>query len=148
MSEQLNNPEKIQPMFDDCDNCGKRYQLTPANSGARHYPKQEECDYLLCKCPHCNSVTRIFCQQESIQDARDNGLQVLDDEPYAEPEIYHGWLDVNGIELPKTYDLTPRHDELIQKFGETIIKMSDDAPDLFWDEMNSEQGKPYPQRWI
>lgn len=147
MSERQPNPEKkkAQPLFDDCNNCEKRYQLTNANAGARHYPKQPECDYLLCICPHCKTKMRIFCGQETIQDARDNNLVVIEDEPYAEPEIYDAWIRVNGIELPKTYELTDRHEEIIRKFGETLLNI---PPDLLIDGFESEHSRPYPMRWV
>ncbi len=146
MSEHEPSPErKIQPLFDDCMNCDARYQLNPENAGARHYPGQAECDYIICKCPNCKYITRIFVGAESMQDARDNGLTVHEDEKYAEPDIYDRWCQVNGIELPKTYELTDRHEAIIRKFGENLLAVPDD---IFWDNIEADPGKPYPLKWI
>lgn len=147
MSEKAPESEpKPQPMFDDCANCDKRYQLTPANSAAYHYRKQPECDFLLCLCPHCQQKIRMFCQPETIELARQNGLTVLEEEDYADQEIYQAWMSVNDLKLPETYELTDRHEELIRKFGETMLGM---PADLLYDELTDiNQPKPHPQRWI
>lgn len=149
MSEQAPNPEEHKeptPLFDDCSNCEKRYQLTPANSAVYHYNKQSECDFLFAVCPHCKQQQRMFCGQDVINLARENGLKVVEDEDYADQNIYRSWLEVNEITLPETYELTDRHEELIRKFGETMLNMPDD---LLYDEITDfNQPKPHPQRWI
>lgn len=144
-----NAPEKepqIQPIFDDCSNCDKRYQLTAMNSAGRLYPKQPDCSYLLCVCPNCKYRTRIFCNETTLEMAALNGIEVYDDEPYAEPEIYTSWLDVKGIELPQTYELTDRHERLIGQFATTLANCPDG---LLYDLITDDnQGRPHPQRWV
>ena len=147
MSEHAPEREpKIQPIFDDCSNCETRYQLTAMNTAGRLYPKQPDCNYLLCVCPNCKYRTRIFCNETTLEVAALNGIEVFDDEPYADDNAYSDWLDVKGIELPKTYELTDRHEKLIRHFGEVVMNMPDA---LLYDEITSDDhGKPHPQRWI
>lgn len=142
-----NNPErkKEQPLHDDCLSCDTKYNLDPSNSAGRYYPGQKECSYLYCVCPNCNQPTRVFCNDSTIDQAKREGLHIFDDEKYAEPEIYDAYCRAYGIELPKTYELTPRHEDIIRKFGETLINIPDD---LLIDGFESEHLKPYPQRWI
>ena len=142
------NPEKQQeptPLFDDCLNCEKRYQITKENSGGMYFPKQPECSYLLCCCPNCGNKTRIFSSQHVMDLAVENGIYIMDEQPYADENIYSDWLELMGIELPKTYELTPRHEEIIRKFGETLLNMPDD---LLYDCITDEGDTPYPMRWV
>lgn len=146
MSEQTPSPEERKeptPLFDDCSRCEKRYQITKDNSGGIWYEKQPECSYLMCTCPNCQFVTRIFSNQHVMDIAKDNGIYVIT-EKYADDNIYSDWLELMGIELPKTYELTTRHEELIRKFGDTVMAMPDD---LLYDEITSDHDKPHPQRW-
>lgn len=147
MEQQHGNPEKKQPpLWDNCDNCSTDYELTPKNTAARLYPKQEECSYLFCVCPNCNFRTRIFCGPETLEQAATLGIEIHADEMYAEPDIYHSWLDLNGIELPKTYELTNRHEAIVRRFGEIILS----APNEHLYDLITDTGynKPHPQKWI
>lgn len=150
MSEIQRSPEtndQPAPLFDDCitEGCGTRYQLTPQNTAGRIYPGQRDCNYLLCVCPGCNGKTRIFAVDNTLEQAALNGIEIFDDEPYAEPEIYDAWCRAAGIELPKTYELTDRHEALIGKFALTMANMPDD---LLYDELTSDHGRPHPTRWV
>lgn len=146
MSEMNHEKEKkIPPLYDDCSGCKERYQITANNSAAYHYEKQSECDFLLCVCPNCNFKTRIFINEHTMGIVRDNAIPVLEHEPYADENIYSDWLELNEIELPNTYELTDRHEETVRKFGETLINMPNE---LFWDNIEAEQPRPYPERWI
>lgn len=150
MSEQIQpSPEERKqptPLYDDCSKCEKRYQITKENSGGMYFTKQPECSYLLCRCPNCGNNTRIFCNEHVIQIAQENDIYIMDSEPYADDNIYSDWLELMGIELPKTYELTDRHEALIEKFGQTVMNM---PADLLYDEITDmNQPKPHPQRWI
>lgn len=148
MSELANNnPEKQKPtpLYDDCGECEQRYQLTNENSAAYHYGKQSECDFMLCVCPHCSGRTRIFIGPETLAEARNNDITVLETEDYADQNIYLTWCGLMGIELPKSYELTNRHEAIIRKFGETLLNIPDD---LLMDGFESDHEKPYPQKWI
>lgn len=46
---------------------------------------------------------------------------------------------------PKTYELTDRLEELVQKFGRALTNM---PTDLLYDEITSDHGRPHPERWI
>ena len=148
MSELLpNNPEKqARPIFDDCSNCEQRYQITNENSAGRLYRKQPECNYLLCVCPNCKNKTRIFCNETTLEMAALNDIHVFDDEDWADDNIYSDWLDLKGIELPQTYELTHRHEQLIGRFAKALAETPDEyLYDLIVDEG---YGKPHNQRWI
>ena len=149
MSERMNNPEKQLPQwFDTCNKCETKYPLTPENTLYVYFEKQEECNYLVCKCPNCGSNTMIFDEDIGPNDALARDIMIDDSDRLASEQIYQTWFQVKGLELPQEYELTPRMEKLVAHFGETISKMSDEAPELFWDEMNSPQPTPYPQRWI
>lgn len=151
MSEQIPNqsPEherQARPIYDDCSNCEQRYQLTPDNTAGRIYPKQAECSYLLCVCPNCNNKTRIFCNDVTFEVAALNDIHIFDDEPFADDNVYSDWLELKGIELPKSYELTDRHEKMIGAFATALATVPDEhLYDLITDEGYNQ---PYPQRWI
>lgn len=145
MSER--SPEqqpKKEVLTDTCDGCGVKYRLTKQNAEGRHYEGQQDCDYILCSCPKCSFRTRIFVSQHVMKLAIEAGITVVDEEPYADEETYQGWLRVNNIELPKSYELTDRHEAIIHKFGEAVLNMPDQ---LLYDGFHDETDRPYPNRW-
>jgi len=150
MSEQIrHNPEQELPQWSDtCSRCEQEYPLTPQNTLYVYFEKQEECSYLVCKCTHCGSNTMIFDESISPNDALARDIMVDDADRHAPDEIYKSWLQVKGIELPQSYEITDRHEKLVTKFGENMNALLDNAPDIFWGEMNEPNSfRPYPQRW-
>ncbi len=152
MSEQApsggNTPEKKRkevPLTDDCSRCEKIYPLTADNAYLFHYSNEKESkDNLYCVCPHCDYRTRIFIGEETFKTAVDNGIG-LGVEKYAPEGAYDDWYELRGFVKPDTYELTDRHEAIIRKFGETILAIPDD---LFWDTIEDDTQKPYPQKWI
>lgn len=151
MSEQApqsspeNSPERKRRLTDNCDTCKKDYELTPNNSFLFHYAGQDECDNMLCKCPHCKAQIRIFIGEDTFMAAIDNGIEPICDDRNAPEDIYSRWCRLMGIELPKTYELTDRHEATIRKFGENLLAIPDE---VFWDNIEAETDRPFPQKWI
>ena len=143
---QNQNPEKKKPaaMYDDCSRCETRYKITPDNSALYLYTKQPECTFLYCVCPKCDFRTRIFVGKETVQLSVDTGLRIIA-EDYAGENVYSDWIELKGIELPRTYELTNRHEALIQKFGEALLSMPDQ---MLYEGFHDETDNPYPQKWI
>jgi hypothetical protein len=48
-------------------------------------------------------------------------------------------------EAPKSYDLTPRHEQLLASFGEALGNIPDE---LLWDGLQGEHRGELPARWI
>jgi hypothetical protein len=136
---------KAEPITDKCDGCGVGYYITSFNGLIYHFEGQPECDYLFCACPECNYRTRIYVNQRTIDNARCLGIPEDNKDKYPDEGIYREWCAVVGIELPSTYELTPRHEETIRKFGDALLTIPDE---LFWDGIESEHGRPFPETWI
>lgn len=49
--------------------------------------------------------------------------------------------------IEEMMEITPRHEDIIRKFGETLTAMTVQDPDGFWEEVNSPQYRPYPNKW-
>lgn len=149
MSEIQKNPETNpapKPIFDDCSGCDQRYQLTAMTANGVIYPKQPECSYLMCRCPNCGYKTQIFCNETTIEMAALNGIDIEGDEMYAPDDIYKSWLEVKGIELVETYQLTARHEKLIGQFATSLANTPDEyLYDLITDDG---YGRPHPLRWV
>lgn len=143
--ERPNSPEKKTPkLYDNCMSCESRYELTEDNTMAQTFARQPECNYLYCVCPHCNFRTKLFCDESSLQHAEAKGIYILERD-YADETTYQEWVKVKGIELPKEYELTDRHEKIIKGFGETLRNMPDD---FFWDNIEEPTERPYPNTWI
>lgn len=146
--ESQSSPEKQpRPMYDICDNCEERYEITKENAAVCAYSKQHECDWIYCICPHCDNRTKIYIGgTDWLDNSRLAGLSILEDESYAEDNIYNQWLEAKGIELAKTYQLTNRHEKLIGQFATVLAE----TPDEYLYDLIVDNGydKPLPQRWI
>lgn len=148
MSERINenNPEKNHPpLRDNCDRCKEDYDLTPDNTELYHYSSQDELDNIVCACPNCSYRTVIFIGKQTFEIAVARGITPNCDDKNAPEEVYEMWRELKGFELPKTYELTNRHEALVHKFGEALMAMPDE---IFWDNIEAETDRPYNEKWI
>lgn len=156
MSEQMKNlPEKWEapePWKAKCSNeaCSvDEYVLDEGNAAMVDYSDKRECNFVFSKCPSCEHALRVYVSDLDPEQANVRGLFVIENEAYPDDAIFEEWLGVKGYELPKTYELTDRHEDMIKRFGETITAITEQAPELFMDVM-SDPAPPQtmPQRWI
>lgn len=112
--EKQPNPEKQKPLKDDCMHCGKRYKLTPENTAIIEYTQKAECNFVHCQCPNCEGITRIFIPPNSptIDILKSQSVRVGQLE-WPSDDIYNSWCEVNGIELLRPQEITPRQEKLI-----------------------------------
>lgn len=143
--------QKPKPLTDKCDNCKQTYAINEHTGRLYEFYQQPECNYVMCQCPNCHFRTQIFLGEQQFTYAIQSGvpLRKVDEENppqrYADEQTYNSWLEVKGIELPATHELTQRHEKTVREFGQAILNIPDE---LFWDGMESEHGTPYPLRWI
>lgn len=141
--EHQNNPEKLRPMFNKCAGCDRKYQLTGYNSVVFNYAKQEIA-YVFCACKKCGASAKLFCDADTVKASKAHGIEVIEDD-WTDDETYQQWLEVRGIELPEEYELTDRHERLIEKLGQTLTNMPDE---MILDEL-SDPAPPQtmPNKW-
>ena len=53
-------------------------------------------------------------------------------------------MPVTGDVLER-YELTQRHEELLDSFGDTLTNIPDE---LLWDELRGDHDRRHPDRWI
>lgn len=155
MSEQMKNlPEKWEapkPWRAKCSNkkCKvDEYELAENNAAMADYSEKRECNFLYSICPGCSGELRVYIEGLDPEEANKRGLSVDDSETYPDDDIFEEWLSVKGHEVPKTYELTTRHEALVKKFGETITAITEQAPELFMDVMSDPAPRQtMPQRW-
>ena len=156
MSEHMKNlPEKWEapkPWRAKCSNkeCKvDEYELAENNAAMVDYSDKRECNFLYSRCPGCNGALRMYIDGLDPEEANVRGLFIVEDEAYPDDDIFEEWLGVKGYELPKTYELTHRHEEMIKRFGETITAITEQAPELFMEVMRDPAPpQTMPQRWI
>ncbi len=147
-NRERGHEERAEPLTDNCSGCNETYELTTNNSRIYTFDDHPECGFIYAVCPCCDYRTRIHLDSESIQSARNTGLGETIT-PETPPQIYQGWLDMKGIKLVETHELTPRLEETVRKFGSTVNAILDQDPELFWQEMNDpERPHTMPERWI
>jgi hypothetical protein len=62
--------------------------------------------------------------------------------PAGQPQLDAG---TTVTAAPKTYELTPRHEQLLATFGEALSNIPDE---LLWDGLQDEHRGDLPNRWI
>ncbi len=62
--------------------------------------------------------------------------------PVGQPQLETG---TTVTEAPRNYELTPRHEQLLASFGETLSNIPDE---LLWDGLQGEHRGDLPARWI
>lgn len=167
MSERMNfNPEQEpqKNLMDDCSGCGERYLLEPATvDRAYWFADSPRHSFAQCQCPNCNYRTIIFLDDFGREALTQHGVEINEKittppqnvidvraevDAQNKPEDDEPELPEDYEEVP-TYELTPRLEATVERFGRHICDTLDNVPDIFWDEMNSPQPPTtMPLRWI
>jgi hypothetical protein len=165
MSERMNNPEKEprKRLVDDCSGCGERYVLESGTvDQAYWFADSPRHSFARCQCPNCNYRTIIFLDEYGKEALIQHGVDINETmttppqtviDVRAELDARYKPKDAEEpeddyVELP-TYELTPRLEAVVERFGRHICDTLDNVPDIFWDEMNSPQPPTtMPPRWI
>ena len=130
------NPER-QPkppkLRDDCSNCEKEYKITNKNSVYYAYSEMPDANNLICKCPHCEYVTRVFLPSDS--DTRDaiapNKITtIISKNP--DVDTMHSYLELYEIPIIKSHDVTPRQENII-RFARYLFDNDLITIEEFWD---------------
>jgi hypothetical protein len=119
------------------------------------FVKDVRCNHLEARCGHCGITEVIFLGPHRLQDAVATGrlevqikaeapaeLRVRAERAWAAAEEEAG-QDDDSTTLPE-YDLTPRHERLLESFGRTLDTIPDD---LLWEELRGDHDRDHPERW-
>ena len=167
MSEKApKNPEKQpKPLLDDCMNCEEEIALDRSNTFILMYEVDQSCNHLYVGCPCCGEPYRVFCNSETIDRAIEAGVlvnpivnirdyhtgEIIKSERaggrYAPEEVWAMRYELDGFEPVQPVEISPRHEDQIRAFGETLCAMTERDPDGFWAEMELPQDRPYPGKW-
>ena len=157
-----------------CDRCHGEYRALEANAVAHIYVKDSRCNHVEARCTNCGTTEVIFLGPHRIEDVTRSGslrvellaeatagLRVRAENAWAAAEKAtapdgdhrqssssagsHASADeCEEHEAVRTYDLTRRHEELINGFGEALLNIPDE---LLWDGMKGDTHREFPERW-
>ena len=142
-----------------CDTCHDEYRAESGNALAHVYLEDRRCNHIVARCTSCGSSETIFLGPHRFADeVRAGGLTVIV-EPEATSSLRvraeNAWARAEHQQpapeqpaeeppRPAVLDLTPRHEQLIASFGETLSIIPDD---LLWDGLAGEPDRRLPERW-
>jgi hypothetical protein len=139
-----------------CDRCAGEYEARAGSAVAHVFVKDSRCNHLEARCWHCGTTEVVFLGPHRLQDAVRAGrleVELKAEAPSslrlraerawaaAEAEAPDGDADVRA---PRQHDLTPRHERLVESFGETLTSIPDD---LLWEELQADHDRDHPERW-
>ena len=155
-----------------CDRCNGDYDAAATNAVANLFLRDARCNHIETYCSHCGNREVIFLgPRQMTAIIRDDGvapnveaeatagLRVRAEKAWAaaeekdtssEPEPTSGMTASTQTVQPaasdvlQRYDLTQRHEDLLDAFAGTLDNIPDD---LLWDELRSEHDRRHPDRW-
>jgi hypothetical protein len=144
MNERESNPERQKAkLTDKCNDCGKKYELTDSNTIAYLYSEYAAANHLDCTCPNCSKLWTIFIGQETTEKLRSTDIYIQS-KTLPDDDVLKKYIGLREIPLIEQYEITPRQEAIVSKFGEAILNM---PPEIFWDNIEAVTEKPYPSRW-
>jgi hypothetical protein len=156
-----------------CDRCHGDYDATARNAVANLFLKDSRCNHIETQCTHCGNkeviflgarqITAIIRDEEvlpTVEAEATPNLRVRAEKAWAAAEgkdpvaetgpanpsatpLHAG--PVGTADVLQRYELTRRHEELLETFGSTLGNIPDD---LLWDELHSEHDRRHPDRWV
>jgi hypothetical protein len=143
-----------------CDRCSGEYSAEQSSAIAHLYLRDNRCNHVVAHCSHCGMKEIIFLsprQMEAvIRDGKLSSAVCAEASPELRIRAEKAWLAAEEKELSQsrpltagipaqaedserrlellrqveTYELTPRQENLVASFAETLSKIPDD---LLWD---------------
>lgn len=128
--------------------CGQVVKLTKDNTVIKVYatPKYDgRCpfNHALVSCPGGHPI-RYFTDEADIKKLGSMHCRRVRKQ-YPEDDVIKGFNQVFEVKAPKTYQLTPRLEAMVGKFGIIIQKM---PPKLLYQLLTDPQPSRLPKRWI
>ena len=104
------------PPRDNCDGCNKD---TPITAETAYIVNFRRCfgNFILNECVHCGQKTRLFLQDDIQKDFEKRGIPVANTDQIPDPDFVESYLDLHGIPLPETKELTPRQEDYVATRG-------------------------------
>ena len=156
-----------------CDRCHSDYEATASNAVAHLFLKDNRCNHIETHCSHCGNKEVIFLGARQITTIiRDEQvpptieadataqLRVRAEKAWAAAEDKEptppadpvgpaapprGGAQAGTAEALQQYELTRRHEDLLDAFGTTLSNIPDD---LLWDELHGDHDRKHPDRWV
>jgi hypothetical protein len=159
------------PMTFTCDTCHTEYHVESGNALAYVFLEDRRCNHLVARCTGCGTNETIFLGPHRFADeVRLGRLTVIVEAeassslrvraetawaaadrsgpstPSAEPAnaVPPHAGEGEAPAAPAVYELTPRHEQLLDSFGRTLASIPDE---LLWDGLESEHDHRFPERW-
>ncbi len=143
-----------------CDSCHAEYRAEKDNALAYVFLEDRRCNHLVARCTSCGNHETIFLGSHRFADEVRIGrlTVILDAEATSSLRLRaeKAWAAVeqtppreepepaNALAAPSVYELTPRHEQLLDSFGRTLSSIPDD---LLWDGLQGAHERPLPERW-
>lgn len=155
-----------------CDRCHGDYQATALSTTAHLFLKDARCNHIEARCSHCGTKEVIFLGPRqiaaiisnqgvvpSVEAEAGSPLRVRAEKAWAAAEETDAVAQAEEVGSPATnvhtappagdvlqrYELTRRHEQLLDSFGDTLSNIPDD---LLWDELHGEHDRKHPDRWV
>ena len=155
-----------------CDRCHGDYDATARNAVAHLFLRDSRCNHIETRCTHCSNKEVIFLgpRQIAVIINDEHVVPSVDAEASAPLRVRAetAWAAAEEKEVPvddtagtgastvhvgqsttsdvlQRYELTQRHEELLDSFGHTLSNIPDE---LLWDEMQGDHDRKHPDRWI
>jgi ribosomal protein S27E len=153
-----------------CDRCHGDYQATSTNAAAHLFLKDSRCNHIEARCSNCGNKEVIFLGPKQISTVISTEGVTATVEPEAGAALRvraeNAWAAAEELaarsepaspttpavhalptasDVLQCYELTQRHEELLDTFGDTLTNIPDG---LLWDELRGDHDRKHPDRWI
>lgn len=156
-----------------CDRCHADYDAAATNAVANLFLRDARCNHIETYCSDCGNREVIFLgPRQMTAIIRDDGvapnveaeatasLRVRAEKAWAAAEDKDAPSEAESTggltpsaqgpqsgpssDVLQRYELTQRHEDLLDAFADTLDNIPDD---LLWDELRSEHDRRHPDRW-
>jgi hypothetical protein len=150
-----------------CDTCHAEYRAEKGNALAHVFLEDRRCNHLVARCTSCGTQETIFLGPHRFADEvrigkltvvveaeASSSLRLRAEKAWAAAESTPAVAPANAVPppveegeppaAPTVYELTPRHEQLLAAFGQTLSAIPDD---LLWDGIEGEHDRRFPERW-
>lgn len=145
-----------------CDTCHAEYRAEKGNALAHVFLEDRRCNHLVARCTSCGTSETIFLGPHRFADEvrigrltvileaeAPSSLRVRAENAWAAAEqppeaAEQEQPPVAAPPQPAVFELTPRHEQLLASFGETLSAIPDD---LLWEGLAGEHDRRLPERW-
>jgi len=117
MSKKNRQPKEPKPYIDTCNHCNTETPVSGETAYGVESTRVPFGQFVVNTCVECGGETKLFTDADNLAAFKTRGIEVHQTEEIPGPDFLERYLDLMGIPLPESKELTPDEEDYVATRG-------------------------------